>query len=40
MRFKGLNARPSGLYTRARQKLPGESASLAGLRAGGEAARG
>jgi hypothetical protein len=40
MRFNGLNARSSGLYARARQKLPGEPASLAALRAGGEGARG
>ncbi len=29
MRFKGLNAGPSGRYARARQILPGETASLA-----------
>jgi hypothetical protein len=39
MRFKGLNARSSGLYARARQTLPGETASLAGLRARARASR-
>jgi hypothetical protein len=39
MRFNGLNVRSGGMPARARQKLPGESASLAALRACGEAAR-
>jgi hypothetical protein len=39
MRFKGLKARSGGLYVRARQIMPGETASLAALAVRAAAAR-
>jgi hypothetical protein len=39
MRFNDLNVRTGGLYARARQILPGETASLAALAAGVPGAR-